>query len=799
MDLKNNTYSTPKNKTESELFFKKTITPEKLTEILTKDPSIINSIDEKGETLLSYALNKNQQELYDILINSPHLNLNYKDKDGNSYLHLAVINQNEKIVKLLINKGTNLNIQNKIGNTALHLAYEYRNNSIIKILIFNGINTLIKNNDNKKADEIKEIKMNKNKSSIYNNIMNKTTKNNNNKIEYEFKPIRKNGSNNIKNIKTFKNVNNKENKIKLKNHNKSENNMILKMYSKFIRSNPNFIIEKNKKFYNNNNNDKINVNKIYLNTNDNYEFELSEIKKMKNMIKLDNPKMNDENNIKVLSFKNYNRQRNIQEEIDSIKNFDSYNLLNNTSKETKFITDTKEKTNTNNLEELTSSLVESQSSELLNKSEKIKKYINKKDKNKDKDIKECKSKYLIYDRNYLINKTSKDTLSKNCKSYINLYNINSDKWNTIQNKYTEKNTNEKYISDNIVQYSINPQKNIYKIKSKKNSQLISYKKVNKNIDGNITTNPLLKNQKSFISQTSTNKNFFKKNYNIENNTNNNNNNNTNINHLLKKRNVNRVKKKNIFYEQKTAQNNKSLSSKSKNSYITKNNLFSENNNINNTSNNNIQNNISGFLDENGLTVNSSKLLKNFLSQINMDKYLAIFALNGFDDINLIIEQSKGGISSIKDNELKEAGIKIPGDRAKILIRIQEISNNFNFPVPKDVYYTIENKKNINIDDDGNIKKIKDWLRNLKIENYFNNFIQCGYYSIDLLLVQMASSNPLTNEILKDDFKIEKVGYRSRIINKLKEDSRKYIGELEINMLVLNNGEEKTDNCQCFIY
>ena len=28
--------------------------------------------------------------------------------------------------------------------------------------------------------------MNKNKSSIYNNIMNKTTKNNNNKIEHEF-------------------------------------------------------------------------------------------------------------------------------------------------------------------------------------------------------------------------------------------------------------------------------------------------------------------------------------------------------------------------------------------------------------------------------------------------------------------------------------------------------------------------------------------------------------------------------------------------------------------------------------
>ena len=57
-----------------------------------------------------------------------------------------------------------------------------------------------------------------------------------------------------------------------------------------------------------------------------------------------------------------------------------------------------------------------------------------------------------------------------------------------------------------------------------------------------------------------------------------------------------------------------------------------------------------------------------------------------------------------------------------------------------------------------------------------------------------------NKILKDEIGIGKVGYRSRLINKLKEDSRSYIGELTINMLVINKGEgdEKTNNCQCII-
>ena len=168
MDSKNNTYNSLKNKTDSDIFFKKTLTTEQLKELLKKDPSIINSTDEKGETLLSYSLNKNQNELYDIIINSQALNLKYKDKEGNSYLHLAVINQNEIMIKLLIKKGINLNMQNKAGDTALHIAYEYGNDSIIKILTHNGINTLIKNKENKIAKDMKKIKINKNKSAFYN-------------------------------------------------------------------------------------------------------------------------------------------------------------------------------------------------------------------------------------------------------------------------------------------------------------------------------------------------------------------------------------------------------------------------------------------------------------------------------------------------------------------------------------------------------------------------------------------------------------------------------------------------------
>ena len=89
----------------------------------------------------------------------------------------------------------------------------------------------------------------------------------------------------------------------------------------------------------------------------------------------------------------------------------------------------------------------------------------------------------------------------------------------------------------------------------------------------------------------------------------------------------------------------------------------------------------------------NNLLIEFLSQINLLNYLNNLDSNGFDDINLLIEEAKKG-DIIKDQELKEAGINSPGDRSKILIRIKEKANLFGFTVPKSVYYTLKNYDNI---------------------------------------------------------------------------------------------------------
>ena len=191
----------------------------------------------------------------------------------------------------------------------------------------------------------------------------------------------------------------------------------------------------------------------------------------------------------------------------------------------------------------------------------------------------------------------------------------------------------------------------------------------------------------------------------------------------------------------------------------------------------------------------NKPLYEFLSRINMQKYYDNLNNNGFEYINMILDDIKLG-NYLTDEQLKSIGISIPGDRAKILIRLEEKSNLFDFNVSKNVYYCLNNLEKIKLDI--NIIKLNNWLKDIKLEQYLKSFIDNGYYSLELLLMQSLSKNPLNNDILKNELNIEKLGHRTRILNKLKEESKNYLSNLK-NSSVTFHAEENSKICsECFI-
>ena len=168
--------------------------------------------------------------------------------------------------------------------------------------------------------------------------------------------------------------------------------------------------------------------------------------------------------------------------------------------------------------------------------------------------------------------------------------------------------------------------------------------------------------------------------------------------------------------------------------------------------------------------NKKNELIKFISEINLpQRYSEILIENGFDDLAVLTNQMKKGLALSYQN-LKDIGINNPGDRAKILIHLEEISQNFDFILENDVIYsnTIPEEKT---------GSLYYFLLKLNLEEYFNNFIENGYNNAELLFIQMASKNPVTEDIIKNDLCIEKIGHLQRIMISLKEESKKYVGSL----------------------
>ena len=184
----------------------------------------------------------------------------------------------------------------------------------------------------------------------------------------------------------------------------------------------------------------------------------------------------------------------------------------------------------------------------------------------------------------------------------------------------------------------------------------------------------------------------------------------------------------------------------------------------------------------------------------MENYTDILVNQGFDDVRLMVNQMNTGYALTDDN-LKEVGITKAGDRAKILIRLQELSGGFNFNIPFNSVYYINKKEYSKVKYDFYVKALSNWLKEIKLGDLIENFYNNGYYSLELIYVQMFSKNPLTEKILEDDLNIKKIGYRTRLMNKIEESSKKFILELK----PLKNQDTNFRNtfigeaCKCSIF
>ena len=190
------------------------------------------------------------------------------------------------------------------------------------------------------------------------------------------------------------------------------------------------------------------------------------------------------------------------------------------------------------------------------------------------------------------------------------------------------------------------------------------------------------------------------------------------------------------------------------------------------------------------SINTSISLYSFLKEIELQSYTELLCNNGFDDVSVLIEQTRTDIA-ISDKILKDIGFNLIGDRAKILVRLEEKAGLFGFGLEKEkVYYRSVRNKN----------GLMRMLSTIKMEKFTDYFINAGYPSADLLIVQMLSRQPLDEKVLELEIGIEKIGYRMRIMNKLKTEAGIYAAKVKKNGVVFETrkpgSEEEFCNMCC---
>ena len=94
----------------------------------------INVINERGMSLLHYAIVFNNSEVLNLLLDN-YINVNIQDKHGETAAHYCVINNRMGFLKTLIRHNCDLNIKNEDGQNALYKACVLGRDQMISLFL----------------------------------------------------------------------------------------------------------------------------------------------------------------------------------------------------------------------------------------------------------------------------------------------------------------------------------------------------------------------------------------------------------------------------------------------------------------------------------------------------------------------------------------------------------------------------------------------------------------------------------------------------------------------------------------
>jgi len=195
------------------------------------------------------------------------------------------------------------------------------------------------------------------------------------------------------------------------------------------------------------------------------------------------------------------------------------------------------------------------------------------------------------------------------------------------------------------------------------------------------------------------------------------------------------------------------------------------------------------------------LLFNWLKKLRLDLIFEQLIEAGYDDLDLLLGQMRSEMP-LTLSHLKEIGIEKAGHRVRLLAGLEEAvagpgaeekrkEQDQGFSLS---FCTVSQA----VSGLALLPSLQQWLDGLKLKHLYQNFVEAGFDDLEHLLALMHSNYPLTDEVLKSEVNIYKLGHRHRLLFKLKQDcgkARRMVGGGEGAPGVSMEREEKGAACE----
>ena len=227
----------------------------------------------------------------------------------------------------------------------------------------------------------------------------------------------------------------------------------------------------------------------------------------------------------------------------------------------------------------------------------------------------------------------------------------------------------------------------------------------------------------------------------------------------------------------------------------------------------VTNNINSDIDNDyDYDINYKYPIYDWLKEINLHCYYSLFKDKKIYSMDKVVSNLKSGRYNITKNDIQKIGILISGHIYRIITKLEIDSKKKKEKISN---YLIKNKKrmsmrNINITNNNtnyccgccsrneqiqNFNKARrifildQWLSKIKMNKYKDNFIENGFDLFEYFILQMFSTYPIDDYIIKEELKIEDDKDRDIILLRLNKDVKYIIQKTDNNISCYNNSYE----------